>query len=334
MKRGIIIANTGSPDAPTPEAVEVYLRQFLSHPRICPMRPFIWKFILNRHILPSRRVSSAEKYAGIWKDGGFQFIRDHEELARKLERALNERGEDVRVLSAMSFGNPSIESAMHTLRKEGCEKLTVLPLYPQSAFSQAYIVADEVRANAQSTGWEDASEIIGDYSRNERYLESVAASIGAAGFDASRGDRIIFGFPSIPRVDVERGDTYEQMVNLTCDTLADRLSIPREQWAIGFQCQFDKGRTWLEPFSPTVLRAWVEEGFAGRLFYACPNFSVDCLETYRDVDVVLRTQWDALLHERGTKTPESSFTYVPCLNASDEHVEVLVDVISNPICFI
>ena len=333
-KRGILIANTGSPDNPSPEAVKRYLKHFLSHPRIVPMNPVIWGLILNCFILPKRSKASSRKYEAIWTDEGFTFVRDHDVLARKVAITLRERGENAGVAFAMSFGSPSIATMLGRLREAGCDSVDVLPLYPQSAYSQAYIVADQVRDALAAMQWGVECRIIGDYSDNPVYLEAVADSVRRAGFDASKGDRLITGFHSIPRVDIENGDTYGETAKATAARLAKMLEIPRGQWAIGFQSRFDKGRKWLDPFIPEILGKWAEEGFKGRLFYVCPNFSVDCLETMYDVDMVTRFEWYDLLSSRGAELQEGSFVYVPCLGKSDEHVNVIVDVLDNATRFI
>ena len=324
-KTGIILANTGTPDSPAPEDVRRYLEQFLSNPRIVPMNKRAWWLILHLFILPSRKNSSSEKYKTIWTDEGFAFIRDHMALARAVQHAYDASEIDVSVECAMSFGNPSIENVMRHLRDIGCEKLIVLPLYPQNAFSQASIVADAVELHALSTGWQDAYELIGDYSDNETYLAAIADSIQAAGFDTGR-DRLLMSFHSIPRTDVEQGDTYGANVRSTCLDIARKLGLDSESWAQAFQSRFDKGRAWLGPFTGEVLQKWAKEELDGRLFVACPNFSVDCLETYYDIDTIMRNTW-AELHQGRSDCPE--FVYVPCLGASKAHVNVIMDVLKR-----
>ena len=298
------------------------------------MNPLVWGVILRCFILPKRSKASARKYEIIWTDEGFTFVRDHDRLACKLAAAISERDRNAAVAFAMSFGKPSVGETLAKLRDAGCDAVDVLPLYPQNAFSQAYIVADQVRDALSTMKWDVDCRIIGDYSDNVTYLEAVAASIRKQGFDAASGDRLIMGFHSIPRVDVENGDTYGETSRETSRWLAKELSIPRKQWALGYQCRFDKNRKWLDPFSSQILEKWAEEGFEGRLFYVCPNFSVDCLETMYDVELDLRFKWYDLLSKNGLELREDSFTYIPCLGASDEHVQVIVDVLENPQKFI
>ena len=325
-KRGIVIANTGSPDNPSPEAVAEYLERFLSHPRIVPMNEKAWNLIRRRFIIPSRSVKSSQKYELIWTDEGFTFIRDHEVLARKLADAFAQRGEKVAVGFAMSFGKPSIPRTLEMLRDAQCDSIEVLPLYPQNAFSQAYVVADQVREALDELACGVDCKIIGDYSANRLYRAALADSVRAAGFDPERGDRLLMAFHSIPRSDIEEGDTYGWTTRETCFGLAHELGIPDSQWAQGFQSRFDKGRKWLDPFVSQVLIKWAGEGFDGRLFVVCPNFSVDCLETHYDIVLSLRFQWYEILEREDLE--------IFCLGASDEHVEVILDVLDNPTSYL
>lgn len=329
-KRGIIIANTGSPDNPSPEAVRAYLERFLSHPRIAPMSPGLWNVVMRLFILPKRSKQSAQKYELLWTDEGFPFVRDHDILARKVAGVLREQGETAAVACAMSFGNPSIPLVLGKLREAGCTSVDVLPLYPQNAYSQAYIVADQVRQALGELDWDVECRVIGDYSANEKYLAAVADSVQAAGFAPERGDRIVFGFHSIPLADIENGDTYGKTSKATAAKLAKALSIPEGQWACAYQSRFDKERKWLSPFALKVLETWAKEGFDGRLFYVCPNFSVDCLETHYEVEMVTRLKWFNLLEKNELELFEDSFTYIPCLGTSDAHVEVIADVLAHP----
>lgn len=330
MKTGLIIANTGSPASPDPQDVRAYLKEFLSNRRIVPMNPLLWKLVLNRKVLPKRTLVSGEKYAMLWEDGEFPFIRDHRVLARKLEESFQADGVDMRVRSAMSFGEPSIPAAMKNLYEAGCRKLCILPLYPQNAFSQAGVVQDAVEANMSATGWSSADvSIVGDYSSNEAYLHAIAASVRQSGFGSKADDRIVFCFHSIPVRDVQNGDGYERAVNATCNWLAGDLGLSDGTWALAYQSRFDKEREWLNPFVKDVLNGWQHEGFDGRAFIVCPNFSVDCLETRYDIEGVCKTVWLGQRVNEGKPIYRDSFVYIPCLGSTDAHVEVIKDIIEK-----
>ena len=328
VKTGLLLVNTGTPDSPDPKDVRAYLKQFLGNKRIVPVNPVVWFFVLRLFILPHRGMTSGRKYETIWTEKGSPFILDHAALCEKLTRSFAEEGANVVADFAMSFGNPSVESRMRALREAGCEKLVVMPFYPQHAFSQASIVRDDVEACQAKTGWTGKWSFVEDYSANPVYLQAIADSVLAAGFDPTGTDRLLMSFHSIPCVDVENGDTYKETVDATCAAVAKLLGLEEGRWARGFQCRFDKEREWLTPFTQNVLSGWAEEGFSGRLFMVCPNFAVDCLETYYDIGHQFKPHWqDEVRRNGGDDDDPNRFVYVPTLGSTDAHVQVVRSVV-------
>lgn len=342
VKRGIIIANTGTPDAPEPEAVKRYLREFLSDPRICPMNPLVWKIILNTCILPRRSVASARKYQGIWTPEGSPLAVTMASLARKLEAALAASAGAAAdtapmVRSAMSYGSPSLAAALAEFQREGCEEVLLIPLYPQSAFSTTESVLDRTRRTLAELGWNPPLATVHDYGDHPLYQTAIADSIRAAGFDSTAGDRLLFAFHSIPLADIAAGDTYGDQARSTAQTIARCLGLAPEEWGIGFQCRFDKSRRWLGPFTKETLEHLMESPPAGgRLFVVAPNFSIDCLETLYDIEVELRDSHRSLAGSaepaggtQGSQAPEAgrggskAMRYIPCLNDSEAQVRLL-----------
>lgn len=317
-RHGVIIANTGSPDAPTPKAVREYLSEFLVDPRIRPMHPLVWGMILNAFILPKRGVASAHKYEQIWTDGGSPLKVHMESLARKLQGAL---GEGFAVRYAMSYGSPSMKGALEGLRDAGCEKVTVVALYPQSAYSTSYVVEDKLREGLDALGWEPEVGFVREYSERPLYYEAVARSISDAGFQPER-DQLLMAFHSIPMKDIKAGDTYADQVELSGKMIAERLGAPDESWQVGFQSRFDKSRAWLGPTTTEVLGR-LDGG--RRLFVVTPNFSIDCLETLYDIEVELRDAWFAA----NPGANGADFIYVPCLNDSEAQVGLLRSIVEE-----
>ncbi len=307
--RGVILANTGSPDAPEPQAVRAYLSTFLADPRICPMNPRLWHLILHAFILPKRCVSSAEKYRRIWTDEGSPLSVHMVSLAAGLEAAA---GEGVRVRHAMSYGAPPMAHALAELRDAGCADITVVPLYPQSAHSTTGVVSDQLAAALEELAWQPQVRVIERYADAPAYLDAIAESVRAAGFGEA-GDGLLFAFHSIPLADVRAGDAYGEQAAATAQAVAERLGLASGQWQLGFQSRFDKHRRWLSPFTKEVLPKL--DG-CNRLFVIAPNFSVDCLETLYDIDIVLR-------QECQQTHPTRPFIYVPSLNASGAHISLL-----------
>lgn len=295
-KVGVIIANTGTPAAPTPKAVKKYLAQFLMDPRICPMPRPVWWVLLHTVILRKRSRASAEKYRAIWTEAGSPMAVAYEALERGLADYYVERGLPVEVRAAMSYGMPLLKQVVRELKEAGCERLVVLPMYPQSAHSTTSSVADAVARAVRRTRWKGAVDFIDDYSENPVYVRAIAASVRNAGFSEERGDRLLFSYHSIPLKDIEAGDTYELQTGATSLAVAGELGLDRRSWTISYQSRFDKGRTWLSPFTrPTLVRLAQAAEPGSRLFVVCPNFAVDCLETLYDVPNELEPIYRAVL---------------------------------------
>lgn len=313
-RTGVILANTGSPTEPVPEAVRDYLRDFLTDPRIRPMNPIAWNLILNAFILPKRSVASANKYAAIWEDGGSPLeVRMHS-LARKLE----DGHEDVFVRAAGSYGSPSMRKALSELHDEGCERIIAIPLYPQSAHSTTEVVRDKLTAALQDMSWEPDLCFVDSYHERDAYVESIAKAILDAGFTSD--DKLLMAFHSIPMRDIRNGDTYDAQANATARALAKALRLEEGQWCIGFQSRFDKSRKWLGPATSEALEDLADS--SSRLFVVAPNFSIDCLETFHDIDEAMRRR----VEDEGMF---ESFHYVACLNDSDAHVALLRGIIAQ-----
>ena len=317
---GVILANTGSPSEPTPEAVRVYLQEFLMDPRIRPMHSAFWNVLLKAFILPQRSMTSAEKYASIWTDDGSPLSAHMQSLARKLEDLLE--GQAL-VRCAMSYGIPSMQDTLEELRADGCEQLVVIPLYPQSAFSTTKVVEDKLRSSLDALSFDPQVTFVQDYWHHDEYLDAITTSVRKAGF--TERDALLLAFHSIPMKDVDTGDTYADQAYKTAIAITTRLNVVPERWRIGFQSRFDN-RKWVRPFVKESLKELDAVLDGDRLFVVSPNFSIDCLETLFDIDISLRQDFLAAHY------PEQ-FIHVPCLNDSDLHARILVALIKKSLLY-
>lgn len=328
-RTGVLLVNTGSPSAPTPAAVKRYLSQFLMDPNVRPMPAAAWWVILHAFILPKRQHASAAKYREIWTAEGSPLLAAAAHLASRTESLLRAHlGSEAPVVrSAMSYGEPGVVSVLRELRAAGVDRLIAIPLYPQSARSTSGSVACRIRAALKAMRWEPDVVEVSSYAENPRYLDAVAESVRVAGFDAA-SDRIAFSFHSVPRPDVEAGDTYPEQIDDTCRALAERLGVPEGSWIHGYQSPFEDNRTWVDPFTINLF----DDVFAGgaRDFYlVCPGFSLDCLETLYDVQHEFRP----LVERAAAAAPGGGdahrFVYVPCLNAGDAQVQLMAALIES-----
>ncbi len=324
---GVLMVNTGSPEEPTPRSVRKYLSRFLSDSCICPINPAAWWLILHLCILPVRGKKSARKYRAIWTDEGSPLTIAHDKLNRGLQRAYDEQGAAVEVRTAMSYSAPFIPDQLQALRSAGCDRLVVLPLYPQSAHSTTGAVKAGVARALSKLSWGVECDVVEQYSEDAVYAKAIAASVRNAGFGEQPGDRLLFAFHSIPLTDIERGDTYELQTGATSLAVASELGLDRTDWTIGYQCRFDKGREWLGPFTKDVLARWAANG-RGRVFMVCPNFAVDCLETLYDIGCELQPYYEDQVRKNGRDYDAQPLVAVPCLNATKAHVSVLQHVLA------
>lgn len=330
-KCGVLLVNTGTPEAPEPHAVKKYLSKFLMDPRIRPMNRLAWGLILHLSILPKRAPVSARKYASIWTPEGSPLKATCESLAAGLEAHYRQVGVDAKVLSAMNYSEPSVARSVRELSRAGCEELVVLPLYPQSAFSTTGSVADSVKRATWRARWRGPVAVVDNYHEDAAYVRAVAASVRHAGFNADpdSDDRLLFSFHSIPLADIEAGDTYELQSGATSLAVASELGLDRRRWSIAYQCRFDKDRSWLAPFTHQTLSSWAQSDSHARVFVVCPNFAVDCLETLYDVERELMPEYLEARVKAGYRLRPAGddFVYVPCLNKSRAHVRVLAHVL-------
>lgn len=323
---GVLLANTGSPSEPTPKAVRSYLSKFLMDPCIVPMNKVGWWLILHLFILPKRGRTSAAKYQEIWTDEGSPLIVTHERIQEKMSAVLEEQGVDAVLRCGMSYSDPSVSDCLEEMRAAGCTKLVVLPLYPQSAYSTVGAVHGVFDRAMTAMKWQVPIDFIDNYHDDPVYIQAVADSILEAGFEPDSDDRILFGFHSVPLEDIEDGDTYELQTSASSLQIASELGIERERWTIGYQSRFDKGRDWLSPYVSEVIER-LAQGGSGRVFYVCPNFSVDCLETYYDIDHEHKPRYYDLMRQAGKEPAEDSMVRVPCLNDSPGQIATLTSVL-------
>lgn len=289
MKTGVILANTGSPSSPEPEDVEAYLRQFLTDPYIrqLPERP--WKLLVNRVILPKRRFASAERYSRIWRKDGSPLIADMQRLVDIVQRlySLQHRAhpdtDEVLVRSGMSYGQPALLDVLEELRFRGCERIVLLPLYPQSAFAPTKAVIQSFKEALKAMDWLPDVRIVEQYGTNPLYVKAIADSIRATGYDPAAGDRLLLSFHAIPLKDERAGDTYRSQVEESAGLVAFELGVDRDAITVGYQSVFGpKESDWVSPLTRTILDEW-RGTFDGRVILACPGFAIDCLETIDDV---------------------------------------------------
>ena len=259
---GVLLANTGTPKSPEPRDVRRYLGRFLMDERIRPMAKAPWWLILHLFILPTRSVKSGRKYGKIWTEAGSPFDVEHAKLRNLLEQLpAGRRHGCAGAGGAELWRGFHCKRALAALREQGCSQVVVLPLYPQSAHSTTLSVKDGVAAAMNELSWRVRrwrSWI--RMAVDSAYIDAIAQTVSAAGFNAQAGDRLLFNYHSIPMKDIDQGDTYEpQTERNRFGGGGSAFASTATQWTIGYNCRFDKSREWLQPFHTRgVLERWAQ----------------------------------------------------------------------------
>lgn len=310
-KTGILLANLGTPDAPTPEAVKRYLRQFLSDQRVVDTSPALWWPLLRGVILPLRAPRVAKLYQSIWMEDGSPLM----VYSKAQQQALAQRLPNTPVALGMSYGSPSLESAVDELLASGVEHIVVLPLYPQYSCSTVAAVWDELaRILARKRGIPGVS-FIRDYADDSSYIDALAKSARDSFAQHGEPDLLLLSYHGIPQRYADEGDDYPQRCRDTTRELVSALGLPPEKVMMTFQSRFGR-EPWLTPYTDETLKILAEKG-TRHIQVMCPGFAADCLETLEEIAVQNRE----IFLEAGGK----QYEYIPALNATPEHIEMMVN---------
>lgn len=315
---GILLVNLGTPDDPSPASVRRYLKEFLSDPRVVELPRFLWWFILNGVILNVRPKRSAEAYAKIWTDKGSPLLLHCEDVAA----ALNERlptvlAGDVHVELAMSYQQPSIPDALNRLHDKHARRILVVPMYPQYSNTTTGSVFEAVTHALAERRWVPEFRFLNHYHDAHGFIAALAASVRDHWQAHGRGERLLFSFHGVPRRTLMSGDPYHCQCQKTARLVAEALELDEDDWFVSFQSRVGR-EEWLQPYTDETLELWGRNG-VGDIDVVCPAFSVDCLETLEEISIEGARQFG----EAGGGT----LRYIPCLNARDDHVDFLVQLI-------
>jgi len=307
---GVLLVNLGTPDAPTPAAVRRYLKQFLTDPRVIEKDSLFWKMALNGVILPLRSRRKARDYQSIWNrdkdESPFKTITRSQ--AQKLAGILEPLGKHVIVDWAMRYGSPSIASRLDAMVTSGCERILVMPLYPQYSAATTATVCDEVFRYLMRQRRQPALRILPAYYDDLYYIEVLASSLKAELRGLSFApDVIIASYHGMPKDYVAKGDPYQSQCARTTELLRKQLDLDEAKLTMTFQSRFGRAQ-WLEPYTINTVKALARKGVKN-LVVMMPGFSADCLETLEEIAVE-----NARVFKRyGGR----NFAAIPCLNDSE-----------------
>jgi ferrochelatase len=316
---GVLLLNLGTPDATDFWSMRRYLKQFLSDRRVIEEPRWKWWPILNLIILNVRPGPKGRDYDAIWNrerdEGPLKTITRSQ--AEKLAAALSAHPQVV-VDWAMRYANPSTAAGIASLSKAGCDRILLVPLYPQYAAATTATAADEAFRHLMTMRWQPAVRVAPPWHDDPTYVEAIAASISSGlGKLDFEPETIIATFHGMPQKYLEAGDPYHCQCMKTSRLVRERLGIARERWLTTFQSRFGSD-PWLQPYTDETVARLAKSGLK-RLALVAPGFAADCLETLEELDVENR----AIFTSHGGE----KFAYIPALNDSDEGLRVIEAVV-------
>ena len=317
-KKGILLINLGTPDSTSWWDIRKYLKEFLSDKRVIEVNPFIWQIILNLFILTFRPSKTAHAYKKIWRKETNEspLLYYTRTQAEKLKKKIG--SEKIIVDFAMRYGNPSIKSKLNHLKNQGCENITILPLYPQYAAPTTATVCDEVYRSLMDMRWQPSIQIIPHYESEPIYIEALINSIKRKIESISwKPDLIISSYHGIPKKYFNKGDPYHCYCHKTTRLMKEKFDQIDIQTT--FQSRFGP-QEWLTPYTDKTLEGLPDKGIKN-LLVICPGFASDCVETLEEINIQAR---ESFLNKGG-----KNFDLIPCLNDNPDHINLFKKLIEK-----
>ncbi|EKS30895.1 ferrochelatase [Afipia felis] len=311
---GVLLVNLGTPDTADAKGLRVYLKEFLSDPRVIEDQGLFWKLVLNGIILRVRPAKKAKDYLKIWNN------EQNESPLKTITRAQSDKldtmlaGQNVIVDWGMRYGNPSIQSGFDSLTAKGCDRILVVPLYPQYSAATTATVFDKVAEVLLAMRAQPTVRFTPPYYEEPAYIEALANSIEVQLATLSfKPEVIVASFHGMPQKYVDKGDPYQAQCVATVEALRKRLNLDDKGLILTFQSRFGYD-PWLQPYTDKTMERLAKEGVK-RIAVITPGFSADCLETLEEI---AQENAEIFRHAGGEQ-----FSFIPCLNESDGGMEMI-----------
>jgi protoporphyrin/coproporphyrin ferrochelatase len=312
---GVLLVNLGTPDTADARGVRIYLKEFLSDPRVIENQGLLWKLALNGIILNTRPRRKARDYLKIWN------TEKNESPLKTISRAQSDKlaadisdHDHVVVDWAMRYGNPSIRSRIDALTAQGCDRLLVVPLYPQYSAATSATVCDEVFKVLAGMRVQPTLRVTPPYYDDPDYIDALAVSMSAhLATLPFQPERIVASFHGMPQEYVDKGDPYEAQCIATTEALRKRMGLDATKLMLTFQSRFGFA-AWLQPYTDKTIAQLAKDGVR-RIAVVTPGFSADCLETLEEI---AQENAEIFKHNGGEQ-----FAAIPCLNDSDPGMDVI-----------
>lgn len=314
---GVLLVNLGTPDATDYWSMRRYLKEFLSDRRVIEENPVKWWLILNLIILSVRPGRKGKDYEKIWnREKNESFLKTITRAqADKLAASLPD--ERILVDWAMRYGNPSIASRLEAMQKNGCDRILLIPLYPQYAAATTATVCDKAFDALAAMRWQPALRVAPAYYDQPSYIDALAGSLdeGLAGLPF-KPDVIIASFHGMPEEYLHKGDPYHCQCTVTARLLRAKLGLEDSKLMMTFQSRFGTAE-WLKPYTDATVKSLAEKGVKN-LAVITPGFAADCLETLEEIAM----ENAHIFKSAGGE----NFAHIPCLNESERGMTVIRDI--------
>lgn len=316
---GVLLINLGTPDAPTPEAVRRFLREFLSDRRVIDLPRLLWWPILYGVILPLRPRRIAPSYRKIWMAEGSPLLVHSQRLLEGVQARLRGTAGDIAVALGMRYGWPTVAAALRELELRKPDRLLIVPLFPQYSRTTTAAALDAVQAAMQGRAWRPELRIVNDYHDDAGYITALKDSVLAHWQAHGRAGHLLMSFHGIPARYVKAGDPYPAQCERTATRLAQALALPPGAWTLSYQSRVGRA-PWTAPYTDEVLARLAREGTTA-VDVICPGFAADCLETLEEIAI----RYAELFRGAGGQ----ALRYIPALNDRPAHVNWLADRIAS-----
>ncbi len=310
----VILANLGTPDAPTASAVRRFLDQFLSDSRVIEIPKPLWQIILRLFILPFRPKRVAHAYEMVWgNDSPMREILLTQVAALQQQLILQYPEFELNIVPAMTYGNPGIQSLLTELSQNPQDHIVLFPLFPQYSATSSAPLYDAFAKWIPKQRNLPGLSIIRDYYQHPLYIQALAQSVRDFRAEHGVSEKLLMSFHGIPQPYADKGDPYADRCRITGQLVATELGLVEDEWAISFQSRFGK-QEWVKPYTDALLTEWAEQGVKSVQIMS-PAFSADCLETLEELAI---QNAELFLSQGGER-----YQYIPALNSRGDHLQLL-----------
>lgn len=333
MKKALILVNVGTPDKPTIPKVGKYLFEFLNDKYVIDLPWLARKLLVNIIIIPFRVVESTKLYKRLWTDKGSPLLIYLKSLEEKLQSSL---ADEYKVIGAMRYGNPSIDSAIELLKKENYDEVTILPLYPQYASSTTETVKISINKCLNRLDYKPIINFIEHFYSHSAFIDAFIHNIKR--YDYNSFDHLVFTYHGLPNRHIKKMHPETSMDKCNCVNempkfgnlcykaacyqttrlLVEQLNIPIDKHSVSFQSRLTKN--WLSPFTDDTIINLAKTG-KKRILVISPSFVADCLETIIEIE----QDYKKLFIESGGE----DLVMVESLNDNDVWVSAVKEIVTS-----